>query len=201
MLLDRSCVIWYMSIYLPKKNDFIDVMNQVWDGVPSKNLYASDLRYDFFDMGYDLFKDRNTLDSTFIEADIFDDTSALVRDLTDKVDIVNAASFFHLFNWNHQITIAKRVISLLHARPGVLLIGRQVGRVDPPEPDEQENAPEHYRHDVASWKKFWECVGRETGTRWEVDAWMENWEGADRVMKNYHGGLETYKLRFVVRRV
>ncbi|KAJ5156725.1 hypothetical protein N7492_009528 [Penicillium capsulatum] len=178
-----------------------ELRHLVFDGVPSENLYASDLRRDFFDMGYDLFADAETLRSPFIEADIFDDESALVRTLASKVDIINAASFFHLFSWDRQITIAKRMIGLLRERPGSLLIGRQVGCIDPPSPDDTENVLPHYRHDPGTWKRLWEQVARDTGTEWDVDAWVEDWEGADKIMKNYHGGLETFKLRFVVRRV
>ncbi|KAJ6080081.1 hypothetical protein N7467_009834 [Penicillium canescens] len=173
----------------------------VFDGVPSENLFASDLRQDFFDIGYDLFNDRDSLKSHFIMADIFDDNSDLVRNLANKIDIVNAASFFHLFDWDKQVIIAKRLIGLLHDKPGSLLIGRQVGRVDPPPPEKKHEAGKHYRHNPATWKKLWEQVGSETGTKWEVEAWMEKWAGADSMMKDFHEGLETFKLRFTVRRI
>jgi hypothetical protein len=169
--------------------------------VPSENLFASDLRQDFFDIGYDLFNDRDSLKTHFIMADIFDDNSDLVRNLANKIDIVNAASFFHLFDWDKQVTIAKRLIGLLHDKPGSLLIGRQVGRVDPPPPEKKHEAGKHYRHNPTTWKKLWEQVGSETGTKWEVEAWMEKWAGADSVMKGFHEGLETFKLRFTVRRI
>ncbi|KAJ5142905.1 uncharacterized protein N7515_001692 [Penicillium bovifimosum] len=172
-----------------------------YDGVPSENLYASDLRQDFYDIGYDLFNDHNTLKAQFIVADIFDDNSNLVKKLTDKVDIINAASFFHLFNWDQQVLVAKRLVGLLQDKPGSLLIGRQVGRVDPPPPEDEEAAGKHYRHDVSTWKKLWEQVGVETGTEWKVQAWMEKWAGADKMMKDYHEGLDTFKLRFSVRRI
>ena len=90
---------------------------------------------------------------------------------------------------------------MLRAQPGSLLVGRQVGRVDPVDPEDEANAPKHYRHDATTWRKLWVQISEETGTKWDVDAWMEKWEGADAVMKNYHGGLETFKLRFLVRRV
>lgn len=117
------------------------------------------------------------------------------------MDIINAASFFHLFNWDQQITVAKRVVNLLRARPGSLLIGRQVGCLNPVDPDDVENAPRHYRHNDETWRRLWERVGEETGTRWEVGSWIEPWGGLDRVFVKYHGDVETYKMRFVVRRV
>ncbi|KOS36206.1 hypothetical protein ACN38_g13074 [Penicillium nordicum] len=173
----------------------------VFDGVPSENLYASDLRQDFYDIGYDLFNDHDQLKAQFIVADIFDDSSDLVENLTHKIDIVNAASFFHLFNWNQQLLVAKRLVGLLQDKPGSLLIGRQIGLVNPPPPEDKEAAGKHYRHDPATWKKFWERVGAETGTKWEVETRMEKWAGTDKTMKDYHEGMDTFKLRFSVRRL
>ncbi|KAJ6168339.1 hypothetical protein N7497_001182 [Penicillium chrysogenum] len=164
----------------------------VFDGVPSENLYASDLRQDFYDIGYDLFNDHDHLKAQFIVADIFDDNSDLVKNLTNKIDIVNAASFFHLFDWDLQLLVAKRLVGLLQDKPGSLLIGRQI---------DKEAAGKHYRHDPATWKKFWEQVGAETGTKWEVETRMEKWAGADKMMKDYHEGMDTFKLRFSVRRL
>lgn len=165
------------------------------------NLYASDLRLDFCDIGYDLFADRATLQAQFIGANIFDEPSSLITTLSDKVNIVNAASFFHLFDWNQQVIVAKRIVRLLRAQPGSLLIGRQVGRIDPLDPMDEAVAGSHYQHDPSTWKRLWEQVGGETGTKWEVEAWMEEWTGADKVMRSYHGELQTFKLRFAVRRL
>lgn len=173
----------------------------MFDGVPSENLYAADLRRDFYQVGFDLFKDRDTLKTQFIEANIFDPNSALVQQLAGKMDIFNAGSFFHLFSWDQQVAAVKQVIALLCPQPGSLLIGRQAGCKDPVDPNDKENAPRRYRHDVDTWKRLWRQVEEETGTRWEVEAWIEAWEGVDAVFKNYHPGVETYKMRFVSRRL
>lgn len=124
-----------------------------------------------------------------------------MKTLTKHIDIVNAASFFHLFNWDQQVLVAKRLVGLLHDKPDSLIIGRQVGRVDPPSQEEEQAAVGHYRHDPTTWKRLWEQVGAETGTRWEVETWMEKWAGHDKMMKDYHEGVDTFKLRFSVRRV
>ncbi|KAJ5389551.1 uncharacterized protein N7496_000619 [Penicillium cataractarum] len=173
----------------------------VFDGVPSENLYASDLRRDFFSISFDLFNDHTTLKTQFVESDIFDPTSQLVQQLTGKMDIVNAASFFHLFAWDQQVAAVRQVIALLRPRPGSLVIGRQAARKDPIDPDNRENAPKRYRHDVETWKRLWRQVEVETGTRWEVEAWLEVWEGVDSVFKRYHPGVETFKMNFVSRRL
>lgn len=115
------------------------------------------------------------------------------------MDIVNASSFFHLFTWDQQVAAARQVIALLRPRPGSLVIGRQLARKDPVDPDDRENTPKMYRHDVQTWKRLWRQVGAETGTRWGVEARLEVWEGVDSVFRRYHPGVETFKMRFVSR--
>lgn len=203
-LLDVGCAIGQELRHLVSPNHLrfppILTVYQVFDGVHSENLYSSDIRQDFYDIGYDLFADRSTLKSQFFQADIFDDNSSLVQNLTGKVNIVNAASFFHLFSWDQQVTVAKRLVGLLAAQPGSMVIGRQVGHADPVDPDDKANTPTHYRHNPATWKRLWEQVGQETRSKWEVECSMEKWEGLDRVFVKYHD-VETWKMRFVVRRV
>lgn len=102
MLLGRNCVNWCVQLiqgHLSERfrKTHIKLRYQVFDGVPLENLYASHLRQDFYDVGYELFADKSKLTSEFIQADTFDENSALVHSLADKVDI-NAASFFHLFS-------------------------------------------------------------------------------------------------------
>jgi hypothetical protein len=124
-----------------------------------------------------------------------------VQQLTSRVDIVNAGSFFHLFSWDEQVAAVKQAIALLRPQPGSLVIGRQAGRKDPIDPDDKENAPKRYRHDVETWKRLWRQVEEETGTKWEVEAWMEVWEGVDSAFSKYHPGVETFRMRFVSRRL
>lgn len=115
------------------------------------------------------------------------------------MDIVNASSFFHLFTWDQQVAAVKQVIALLRPRPGSLVIGRQLAGRDPIDPDDRENAPKRYRHDVQTWKRLWRQVEGETGTRWEVQACLEVWEGVGTVFRRYHPGVETFKMSFVSR--
>lgn len=117
------------------------------------------------------------------------------------MDIVNASSFFHLFSWDEQVAAVKQVIALLRPEPGVLVVGRQAGRKDPIDPDDKENAPKRYGHDVETWKRLWRQVEEETGTKWEVEAWVEVWEGVSSALSKYHPGVEPLKMRFVSRRL
>ncbi|KAJ6084241.1 hypothetical protein N7486_011041 [Penicillium sp. IBT 16267x] len=177
-----------------------ELRHLVYEGVPSENIYASDLHKKFFNIGYDLFADHETLKSKFIASDIFDDNSDLVKNLTGKMDIVNAASFFHLFNWDQQVIVAKRIVSLLRAQPDSLLIGRQVGCADPDNADDSGKARELYRHNLETWKRLWRQVQAETGTEWEVEGRLYDLAGTSRKTKGFHGDNHL-RFWFVMRRV
>ncbi|KAJ5659293.1 hypothetical protein N7507_005744 [Penicillium longicatenatum] len=177
-----------------------ELRHLIYDGVPSENIFASDLHEKFYEIGYELFADRETLKSEFIAADIYDENSDLVRNLTGKLDIVNAASFFHLFNWDQQVIAAKRIVSLLRAQPGSLLIGRQVGCFDPVDPDVINKASEHYCHNLETWKRLWLQVQVETATEWEVDGGLDGWAATSGKIIGFHGS-NPIRFWFVVRRV
>lgn len=147
-----------------------DIRKLVYDGAPSDKMYASDLKGQFWDVGYELFLDKPSLKATFIEADIFDDQSGL-QQLAGKLDIVHAASFFHLFNWDGQVAAAKKIIGLFRPESNSLLIGRQAGREEAGDFTAQvEQTKSRYWHNPESWAKLWKQVSEETGTNWKVEA-------------------------------
>ena len=52
----------------------------------------------FWDIGYDLFRDRDTMKAQFVNTDILDANSALAA-LHGKIDVVHVALVLHLFGW------------------------------------------------------------------------------------------------------
>lgn len=150
-----------------------DLRRLVADGVESSRCYGTDLRLDFLELGYELFRDRNTLKSTFIAADIFqtDPPNPLMAQLEGKVDIINASSFFHLFSLEQQKTVARAVVRLLRPRKDSLLVGRQkaaaVAGATKPRPGAPRLA-DRYWHSEESWKDFWRAIGEEVGVEFEV---------------------------------
>ena len=62
-------------------------------------IYGLDIEGLLIDMGYDLFMDRGRLKSTFIIGDVCDPSTDW-RQLLDKMNIINASAFFHLFLWS-----------------------------------------------------------------------------------------------------
>jgi SAM-dependent methyltransferase len=106
-----------------------EIRRLVADGAPSENLYGADLRSDWFELGYQLFNDTDTLKSTFYAADIFDPNSRL-NEIDGKIDIIYAGSFLHLFGYDEQLEVCAKIVKLLKPKKGSLLVGRQVGQVE-----------------------------------------------------------------------
>lgn len=176
-----------------------DIRKLVYDGVPPENLCGSDLKSDFWDIGYDLFLDKPTLNVKFIEADVFDADSGL-KELNGKLSLVHATSFFHLFDWDGQVKAVKRVIELLKAEPGVMIFGRQGGMPQAgylPTIAQDQNP---YWHNSESWAKLWKQVGDETGSKWEVESFLGE-EDLTKKMNTKIVKAETRFLTYNVRRV
>lgn len=176
------------------------------DGVPSANLYGSDLTGEFWDLGYDLFADWGRLQATFLEGDVFDPASPLGV-LDGEVDVMHAAMFFHLWGYEKQVRAMKRAVRLLRPVKGSMIIGRQVGCVRPGPVMHMGEGLEIYRHDEKTFREIWERVGWETGVEFEVQVELEARERAffEDEMEGY--GEEdastkgTRRLTFVVTRV
>lgn len=151
-----------------------DIRKLVSDGAPSENMYGSDLQKDFTEIGYELFKDRDTLKTTFVTADILNPDSDL-KQLDGTIDIVHAASFFHLFDWDDQVRAAKRLVKVMKAKPGVMVDGRQIGNSNAGVvPGTLHPTKPRFRHDADSFARMWKEVGEQTGTKWEVDARLDD---------------------------
>ncbi|KAF4555709.1 Methyltransferase trt5-like protein [Elsinoe fawcettii] len=154
-----------------------DIRRLVYDGVPSENTYGSDLQLDFMQLGYDMFLDKETLKTTFIAGDVFDDNSDL-KQLHGQIDIIQASAFFHLFDRDNQKKVAHRVVKLLKHQKNSLLVGRQVGSVNPGEFLHRTNPDaKMFRHNDVSWKELWDEVGSETGTKWDVNVDLKDLAG------------------------
>jgi SAM-dependent methyltransferase len=109
-----------------------EISKLVFDSAPSVNTYGSDLHGDFISVGYEMFKDRDRLQTTFITADIFDDSSSLTE-LAGQMNTIYTGAFFHIFNLEQQEKIAVRIVQLLKPLPDSLVIGQQSGTETPGE--------------------------------------------------------------------
>ena len=131
--------------------------------MPSTSLYGAELRPEFIELGYELFKDKETIQSTFLVGDLF--TGENFRNLEEAggVDVVYAASIFHLFDWGQQVKVAERVVGLLKKRKGSVVLGRQRGNRTPTEYEHRTNqGGTMFRHNEESWREMWRVVGEKT---------------------------------------
>ena len=179
----------------------------LFDGVSGSQITALDLRPEFIELGYELFRDRENLEGsgvTFLTGDIFDDGSEALKVLEGQCDVIYTGSFFHLFGYEHQALVAERVIRLLRPVKGSIVLGRQRGNVEAGAYPHKTNVKTGtmYRHNAESWKKMWQEVGRKTGTEWNVRARLESrWsQGVLRHGDAEWDGKEGEILRFEVER-
>ena len=149
----------------------------VYAGAPSRNLHAIDIQQDFISLGYDLFSDRETLQSQFVSRDFFAKDNGLAQ---GAYDIIYATSFFHLYEWNEQVDVIEQTIGLLKQRQGSMMFGRQPG-LDAARTVEHPSAKtgKMFVHDETSFRRLMQEVGKRTRTTWKVEVDVsrnERWE-------------------------
>lgn len=98
-----------------------------------------------------------------------------MQKMKGKMDIISATAFLHLFGWEDQVRVCERMIGFLkpveRGEEKQVVFGRQSGSVRPGARVREEvmwGRREVFMHDVESFKRLWEEVGRRTGTKWEV---------------------------------
>ncbi|KAH9843540.1 uncharacterized protein C8Q71DRAFT_697313 [Rhodofomes roseus] len=124
------------------------IRKPVLDGFPAKNCIASDLRKEFWDMGYQLYKDSpETFPVPFAQGDVLDpsflkplppidtpldDPAPELSQLTSltplagRLSAIHATFFFHLFSEEKQLQIAQSLAGLLSPLPGSMVFGSHV---------------------------------------------------------------------------
>lgn len=138
------------------------------DGVRGGQLFGTDIQSRFVDIGYDLFQDQDGFGATFVVGDMLDPDDARLDQLSHKVTIIYAGSFFHLFNWTQQLYVGKRLVGFLkRGTRNALIFGRQIGtsRAGP----SSFGSMSPYLHDKNSFQRLWDEVGFLTNTRWTVE--------------------------------
>lgn len=141
-----------------------DLRGLVAAGAPGTSLHGAELHGQFHTMGYELFKDRETLGAILVEADLFEDGS--LGDIEGTIDILQVCAFLHLFTWDKQVDAAKRLVKILSKKKGSMILGRMVGNAIP----QLYEHGQMYLHNVESFEKFWTEVSEATDTKWTVRA-------------------------------
>ncbi|KIJ62684.1 hypothetical protein HYDPIDRAFT_114355 [Hydnomerulius pinastri MD-312] len=158
------------------------------DGFPARQIVASDLKPEFWELGHALFRSNpDSFAATFVGGDILDpaflspttgdvepttavDLSAIntLNELRGRFSAIWATSFFHLFSEKDQRQVAHALGSLLSSQSGSVIFGSHVSK-----PERGILVGEilgkevtMFCHDPSSWKELW--VGAsETGSAYE----------------------------------
>ncbi|TVY83564.1 Methyltransferase ausD [Lachnellula suecica] len=144
-----------------------DLRRLVVDGAPSGDLYGVDIA-NHWDVGFDMFRDRDKFDAHYIEADILNPNSYLEA-LEGKMDIIWVTYLLHQWTWEGQVLAARRLVAL--SRPGTIVVGFQVGfEVARHQAASELMKGACFGHDPISLTQMWEQVGEETGSKWKTEA-------------------------------
>lgn len=127
-------------------------------------MFASDISGELWDLGFELFNDRDKMVAKFIQANVLDTGSGLGQ-LKGMVDVIIANQFIHLFDWEGQVSVMKKIVEL--SKPGTILIRYQRAQVPPRELERQWG--NMYFHDDESFRKLWQRVEVGTKSKWDLD--------------------------------
>ncbi|KAI0639004.1 hypothetical protein C8Q77DRAFT_23133 [Trametes polyzona] len=176
-----------------------DLRKAAYDGYPVENCVASDLHPEFWELGHKLFNSNpETFAVPFIPGDVFDpkhldpvppfyspadidipNLSMLtsLNPLRGHVSAIHASAFFHLFDEERQLQLAKALACLLSPEPGSMILGAHGGR---PEKGLRHEAGvvigpgrtfAMFCHSPDSWKEMWDGQVFQKGTV-EVEAYL-----------------------------
>ncbi|KAJ5784974.1 uncharacterized protein N7503_010186 [Penicillium pulvis] len=146
-----------------------DIRRLVWDGAPEKSIVGLDLHHAFIALGYELFKDEGTLDTSFLCQDFWEDTPE-ISSLAKNIKIINSGYFMHLWDWDTQLKAAKRMIQLVSPTGGSMIAGIHFGSHSA---GTWSNGPLEFRsmflHNEKSLSELWKQAGKETQTHWKFE--------------------------------
>ncbi|GAD93798.1 hypothetical protein SNOG_10728 [Paecilomyces variotii No. 5] len=156
-----------------------DIRKLIHDGVPASAVYGTDIKREFLDLGFEFFKDKAKFpepERQFFVADIFDaagpERAGIWNEMMGKFTVIQMANFLHLFTYERQLQICCTVARLLVAKPGALVVGRQLGSADPREVERGllvSSSGSRYWHSPETFRQMWAEAGEKTGTKWDVD--------------------------------
>ncbi|RAH58865.1 hypothetical protein BO85DRAFT_394180 [Aspergillus piperis CBS 112811] len=169
-----------------------EIRRLVYDGAPAENIVGLDKDERFIELGFDLFRDMATLDSTFLVDDFFKPSPKLAQ-LASQIRVINSGYFLHLWDWGGQVSVAKCMIGYLSLQEGDLITGVQFGREDAGLWKVPTLDYAIFLHNPASFASMWHQIGEETGTRWLV------WSRSDREGTHEKLAAKGFRLRWYVR--
>ncbi|KAL9625052.1 MAG: hypothetical protein Q9160_000781 [Pyrenula sp. 1 TL-2023] len=132
-------------------------------------------------MGHALFRDgEGRRGATMVSGDLLAEREGTSEDeeqggliaLEGMMDVVHVASVLHSWDWDDMLKAAKRLVQFVRPQAGSLIAGNQMGSLNAGQYPMPTGNGVNFRHNVESFGRFWAQVGKETGTKWEVQSGM-----------------------------
>ncbi|KAG1750827.1 hypothetical protein EDB19DRAFT_1893347 [Suillus lakei] len=166
----------------------VDARKAAADGFPAKNIIASDIQSEFLQLSHELFKTTPaSYPGCLLPGDAFDpaflsiaepsndvspapaiDLSSLksLNPLHGRISAINAIGFFHLFNEEKQLHVAKALAGLLSAQPGSVICGGHTGALEKGigAADISNTEYQMFSHSPQTWSSLWDGEVFEKGT-------------------------------------
>ncbi|KAF2098759.1 hypothetical protein NA57DRAFT_75998 [Rhizodiscina lignyota] len=164
-----------------------DVRALHFAGIPSSTLNGTDL-LPFWDLGYELFRDRDRFSATFCHGDILDfsEDSEAARMFDGNVDVVFCGAIIHQFEWERGVLACKRLLKYARKSSGAMIAGNLVGsNVAEGIEDFKKYTSGKYtgknpvKHSAESIKRLWKQASEELGMDLPVEANWRTWESID----------------------
>ncbi|TBU33176.1 hypothetical protein BD309DRAFT_602586 [Dichomitus squalens] len=168
-----------------------DTRKAIIDGWPIERVIVADLSPEMWNIGHELFRSTpETFPVPFLQGDILDPaylapapilpTSSTpileplppigemkaLTELHGKISAVFASAFFHLFEFEAQQQVARKLAGLLSPLPGSMIFGSHTGMAEKERWDEGGTWTDC--HSPESWTELWEGIFAEAGARVEV---------------------------------
>ncbi|KAI1457494.1 hypothetical protein F4805DRAFT_467338 [Annulohypoxylon moriforme] len=140
-----------------------DIRKLVADGAPSQNIHGIELNAPFIDLGYDLFRDRETLRAQLAQGDALDlsDDSVFAK-LAGTIDYIHLGLIFHVFDLDKQRLLLENCLRALKPEAGTLILGEAVGDV------EGVQVPSGgFLHSADTFRKLWNDISEKRGQRFD----------------------------------
>ena len=134
------------------------------DGAPTRNMYASDISKELWQLGFKLFRDQEKMNAKFLQANVLDQNSDLEQ-LNGKTDIIIVRQFLHLFDWGRQIYILKKIVRF--SKIGSMIVGYQRGQVHALTVTRPWG--QMFLHDLKTFGDMLRQAEVETDTQWDLE--------------------------------
>ncbi len=147
-----------------------DIRKLVADGAPSQNIYGVELEAPFIELGYDLFRDRATLQAQFMAGDIFDlNNSNISHSIIGEMDYIYLGMILHVFDRHKQRLLLENCIRILKPQAGALILREAVGDM------EGLQVPAgNFMHSNETFRQMWEEISERTGLKFDCRLTLDN---------------------------